>query len=119
MVDPAAAVVEAGKGANGADDVASGGLNDLGSFDNVRKGEADISSAAVKETEGMGVSIESGAAGQAVFVDDAGDGKPIEESHFDGFAFGVAANAAAAAMLEEVDGGVEESAAIPGIGIIF
>jgi hypothetical protein len=94
-LDPAAVFGETAVGADGADDAAGRGLHLTSALDDEFKRAADMASAAVEETGGVRMAVESGVVRDAVFLDDLGGAAPVEEGFFDGGAVGVFADGAA------------------------
>ena len=94
-IDPLAAVIDAGEGVDGADNVSrvdAGAA--LGFLDDVAQGEANIASAHGEEIQGMGVTVD-GALLEVVDPADLEGTVPVEEFLFDAFAIGMAADDAA------------------------
>lgn len=127
IVPVAVGVDAGGVGASGGHDGGGSGSDVAGLFKNVLEGEAEVAAADVVEADGVSVTIDGDpgdaeAAGcgfiAGVFsviggvVEEVGDGVgavPVDEEVFDGFAFGMAADGAFAAMAGEVGSMVDES----------
>jgi hypothetical protein len=102
-LEPFARVSDAGIGADGVDDGFGGGRDRLGLLDDQPESEAEIAAAAREQTKNAGVAVEGGASRQMEFASDIGNFAPFEEGFLDGVAFGMAADAALAAVLRDVD----------------
>ena len=89
-----AVVVDAGEGADGANDGVGGGGDVLGFFDEESEGVARPFHAEAEEAEGVGVTVNDATVGQIEFVGESGRALPMKDALFDGFAFGVVADGA-------------------------
>ena len=125
VVPLAVGVNAGGVGAGGGHDGGGSGSDVAGLFENVLEGEAEVAAANFVESHGVRVTIDGdpgdaeavggfvasvlGVVGSIVEI--VGDGigaVPMDEEVFDGFAFGMAADAAFAAMAGEVGRVVDE-----------
>lgn len=103
---PFSFVVEAAKGADGAENVIACGDNPLGIFDHVLEGEAETAGTAGKESGGVGVAIDGTGVRKVELTNDDIGRAPEEEGFLDGFTFGVMADGAGAVMAVEFGGGI-------------
>lgn len=106
-VGPAAFVVEAGKGANGAKGRSNGDLGISRFFDEALDHDADILSAQDVEASGAGVTVEGIRICKLEIAASGDDVLPVEVGLFNGVKIGMAADLAFAAVAFEAgDGGV-------------
>jgi hypothetical protein len=91
---PAALVVDAGKGADGADDGVGGGNDALGLFDEEAEGVAGLLGSELGKAKGSGVSPDHAAVTEAEFVGNGRWAVPVEDAFLDGVAVGVVADGA-------------------------
>jgi hypothetical protein len=101
-VNPFSGVVDAGVGADGADDGVSGDLDLVDALEQAFEDEAEVPAAAGEEPDGVGMTVNGRAIGEVVVEGDIGGAVPMDEVFLDGVAVGVAADAADA----RVAGGV-------------
>lgn len=88
-------------GADGANDVVSGGPDVLGLLDEVTQGVAGPVGTLFKESERVGMSVDR-ITGDIEFKGEVGGTLPMEETLLDGLASGVAADGAAYAVIGEI-----------------
>jgi hypothetical protein len=110
---PAALVVDAGKGADGADDRVGGGDDPLSLFDEETEGVAGLLGSELGESEGPGVSPDDAAVAEAEFVGDGGWAVPVEDAFLDGVAVGVVADGAVGDVAVEGAVGVSVGTSSP------
>jgi hypothetical protein len=91
---PVALAVDAGKGADGANDGVGGGDDALGLFDEVAEGVAALLGSELEESEGPGVPPDDAAVGESEFIGDRRWALPVKNALVDGVAFGVVADGA-------------------------
>lgn len=91
---PVAAVVDAGEGADGADDGVGGRDDALGLFDEEAEGVTGLLGAEAEEAEGVAVPVDDAAVGEAEFVGDDGRTVPVKDGLVDCLSFGVIADGA-------------------------
>lgn len=103
-LDPFASVGDFRVGVDGAKHARGGRFDALGALDDVFEREAEVAAAAIKKREGVGVSKNGSAGREMKFELDRERAAPLEEGFFDGVAFGMAADAAAAFVMRNVDG---------------
>jgi hypothetical protein len=101
---PAALVVDAGKGADGADDGVGGGDDALGLFDEEAEGVARLCGSELGKAEGSGVSPDDAAVAEAEFVGNGRWAVPVEDALLDSVAVGVVTDGAVSDV--PVDGAV-------------
>jgi hypothetical protein len=95
---PAAAAVDAGVGAHGAKDAVAGDGDVFGVFDDGVERGVETFAALEENAGGAGVPVDGAGVGDFVFVSDLPGGAPVNEFFFDGFAFGMVADDAAAGV---------------------
>ena len=101
---PAAVAVDAAVGAHGAEDGVAGEGYVVDGFDEGVEGGVQTFAALEEQAGGAGVAVDGAIVGKLVVLRELPGGAPVDEFLFDGFAFGmVADNAAAAVSFEEED----------------
>jgi hypothetical protein len=101
---PAAVAVDATVGAHGAEDCVAGEGYVVNGFDEGVEGGVQTFAALEEKAGGAGVAVDGAVVGELVVVSEPRGGAPVDKFFFDGFAFGVVANNAAAAVaFEEED----------------
>jgi len=95
---PAAATVDAGVGAHGAKDAVTGDGCVFGVLDDGVERGVEAFAALEENAGGAGVPVDGAGVGDFVFVSDLPRGAPVNEFFFDGFAFGMVADDAAAGV---------------------
>ena len=101
---PAAVAVDATVGAHGAKDRIAGEGYVVDGFDEGVEGGVQTFAALEEKTGSAGVAVDGAIVGELVVVSEPRGGAPVDEFFFDGFAFGMAADDAAAAVsFEEED----------------
>ena len=101
---PAAVAVDAAVGAHGAKDRVAGKGYVIDGFDEGVEGGMEAFAALQEEAGGAGVAVDGAIVAELVVVSEPRGGAPVDEFLFDGFAFGmVADDAAAAVSFEEQD----------------
>jgi hypothetical protein len=101
---PAAVVVDAAVGAHGPKDRVAGECYIVDGFDEGVEGGVQTFAALEEQTGGAGVAVDGAVVGEFVVLRELPGGAPVDEFLFDGFAFGVVADDAAAAVpFEEQD----------------
>ena len=100
---PLAVVVDAGEGADGADDGVGCGNDALGLFDEETEGVSGLFRSHSEEAEGVGMSVNDASVSEVEFVGDGGWTMPMEDRSFDVFAFGVIADGALGRVVVEAD----------------
>ena len=100
-LDPTALIVDAGKRANGLEDVAGRGSEVFDFLDDVGGGHADILHAARVNAGGVSVTVDNSGVPDIVVTSDGGGGMPVEKVLLDQFAVGVAADGAFAGVTIE------------------
>jgi len=103
-VGPAAAAVNAGVGAHGADDGVSGNRRGFNLLDEVIEDLMGVEEAAGRESGGVGVAVDRGVVSESVFGSDFTGVTPEEEVGFEFFAAGVTADRALTDVAAEVRG---------------
>ncbi len=98
---PFAAGVDAGVGANGADDGVAAGVDAVGFFDEKFEGAADVLAAAIEEAGGAGVTVDDPSFGDVKFLGDVNGMLPAEKFLVDFVAIGMPADLAFAGMAFE------------------
>lgn len=104
-LDPLVRLGEAGIGADDGDDAVSGGLDAVGLLEKEIEDGAKIFAAAGVEAGGACVAVDGGDVERRIIAELIVDGfraVPVDEKVLDGFAFGVAADFAFAAMMLEI-----------------
>ena len=97
-LDPLAVVINAGAGADGAEDAFGGGDDAVCMLDDEFGGEAQIGAALLEEAGGAGVAIDGAIIMQVEVVADEIGIAPVEEIGFDADAIGMAADEAFAGV---------------------
>ena len=101
---PAAVAVDAAVGAHGAEDRVAGEGYVINGFDEGVEGGVQTFAALEEKAGGAGVAVDGAVVGELVVVSEPRGGAPVDEFLYDGFAFGmVADDAAAAVAFEEED----------------
>src|SRR4029077_6910107 len=101
---PAAVAVDAAVGAHGAEDRVAGEGYVVNGFNEGIEGGVQTFAALEEKTGGAGVAVDGAVVGELVVVSEPRGGAPVDEFLFDGFAFRVVADDAAAAVsFEEED----------------
>src|SRR5579859_5456438 len=101
---PAAVAVDAAVGAHGAEDRVAGEGYVIDGFDEGVEGGVQTFAALEQKAGGAGVAVDGAVVAKLVVVSEPRGGAPVDEFLFDGFAFGVVADDAAAAVsFEEED----------------
>jgi hypothetical protein len=101
---PAAVAVDAAVGAHGAEDRVAGECYVVDGFDEGVEGGVQTLAALEKQAGGAGVPVDGAVVVELVVLSELPGGAPVDEFLFDGFAFGVVADDAAAAVsFEEED----------------
>jgi len=103
-VGPAAAAVNAGVGAHGADDGVAGKRRGFNLLDEVIEDLVGVEEAAGGESGGVGVAVDRGVVSESVFGGDFTGVTPEEEVGFQFFAAGVTADTALTDVAAEVRG---------------
>ena len=98
---PMAVVVDAGEGADGADDGVGGRDDGLGLFDQEAESVAGLFGSEAEEAEGFGVAVNDAAVGEIEFVSDDGWAVPVKDGLLDGVAFRVVADGTVGDVAEE------------------
>lgn len=101
---PVAFVVEAGIGADGADNVVCRGCDVSGVLEDQAEAVAELVGTLLEEAEGVSVAVDAAAMAEVEFFSDFGGADPAEEVVFDGFAVGMLADDAADAVVVEAGG---------------
>ena len=91
---PFAAGVDAGVGANGADDGVAAGVDAVGFFDEKFEGAADVLAAAIEEAGGARVTVDDPSFGDVKFLGDVNGMLPAEKFLVDFVAIGMLADLA-------------------------
>jgi hypothetical protein len=91
---PVAVLVEAGEGADGADDGVSRGDDALGLLDEEAEGVLGVFDALAEEAEGVGMTVKDAAVAEIEFEGDGGWAVPVKDGFVNRFAFGVIADGA-------------------------
>jgi len=94
-------IVDAGEGADGANDGVGAGHDALGLFDEEAEGVAGLLRASAEEAEGVGVPVDDAAVAEIEFVGDDGWAVPVKDALLDGFAIGVVADGTVGDVAEE------------------
>src|SRR5580704_13929256 len=101
---PAAVAVDAAVGAHGAKDGVAGEGYVIDGFDEGVEGGVQTFAALEEKAGGAGVAVDGAIVAELVVVSEPRGGAPVDEFLFDGIAFGVVADDAAAAVsFEEED----------------
>jgi hypothetical protein len=101
---PAAVAVDAAVGAHGAKDRVAGEGYVVDGFDEGVEGGVQTFAALEEKAGGASVAVDGAIVGELVVLGELPGGAPVDEFLFDGFAFGVVADDAAAAVsFEEED----------------
>ena len=101
---PAAVAVDAAVGAHGAKDGVAGERYIVDGFDEGVEGGVQTFAALEEQAGGAGVAVDGAIVGELVVLRELPGGAPVDEFLFDGFAFGVVADDAPAAVsFEEED----------------
>jgi hypothetical protein len=95
-VNPFSLVVDAGVGADGADDGVCGDLDLVDALEKAFEDEPEIPAAAGEEPGDVGMAVNGGAVGEVVVDGNIGGAVPMDEGFLDGLAVGVMADAALA-----------------------
>jgi hypothetical protein len=90
--------VDATVGAHGAEDCVAGEGYVVNGFDEGVEGGVQTFAALEEKAGGAGVAVDGAIVGELVVVSEPRGGAPVDEFFFDGFAFGVVADDAAAAV---------------------
>jgi hypothetical protein len=101
---PAALVVDAGEGADGADDRVGGRDDALGLLDEEAECVAGSFGALAEEADGVCVTVNDAAVGEIEFVCDGGWAVPVKDGLVDIFAFRVVTDGALGLVVFEADG---------------
>lgn len=101
---PAAVFVDAGVGFDGADDAIGSGLHGFGLLHDEFEAAAATPGALLIEAKSTGVAVDNAAIAKLEFMGDGCGTLPMEESLFNGFALGMAADRAVALVMSETDG---------------
>ena len=101
---PAAVFVDAGMGFDGADDAVGRGLDAFGLLHDEFEAAAATPGALLVEAQGTGVAIDDAAITKLEFMGDGRGTLPVEESLFNGFALGMAADGAVTLVMGKADG---------------
>src|SRR5579862_6043477 len=118
---PAAVAVDAAVGAHGAKDCVAGEGYVVDGFDEGVEGGVETFAALEEKAGGAGVAVDGAIVAELVVVSEPRGGAPVDEFLFDGFAFGVVADYAAAAVsFEEQDLQLllEAALAVDAIGLL-
>lgn len=99
---PAAVLVEASEGADGADDAIGGGANVLSLLDDVAEGVLGASEAAFKEADRVSVAVNYEAVAEIELIGEVGGPPPVKEGLLDGVTLGVVADGAVALVTGEI-----------------
>jgi hypothetical protein len=100
---PAAVAVDAAVGSHGAKDRVAGEGYVIDGFDEGIEGGVQTLSALEEKAGGAGVAVDGAIVGKLVVVNEFRGGAPVDKFLFDGIAFGVVADDAAAAVsFEEI-----------------
>lgn len=91
---PFAVFVYAGIGSDGANDLAGGGWDGAGFFQDGLEGAARIVGSYFEEAEGVRVAVNHGAVAEFEFFSEVAGAGPVEEGLLDGVALGVIADGA-------------------------
>ena len=100
---PAAVAVDAAVGAHGAEDGVAGECYVVDRFDEGIEGGVQTFAALEEQAGGAGVAVDGAIVVELVVLREFPGGAPVDEFLFDGFAFGVVADDAAAAVAFEDD----------------
>jgi hypothetical protein len=95
---PAAVAVDAAVGAHRAKDRVAGEGYVVDGFDEGVEGRVQTFAALEEQAGGAGVAVDGAVVGELVVLSELPGGAPVDEFLFDGFAFGVVADDAAAAV---------------------
>ncbi len=95
---PAAVAVDAAVGAHGAEDGVAGEGYVVDGFDEGVEGGVQTLAALEEKAGGAGVTVDGAVVAEFVILRELPGGAPVDEFLFDGFAFGVVADDAAAAV---------------------
>ena len=98
---PAAVAVDAAVGAHGAKDCVAGEGYVIDGFDEGVEGWVQTFAALQEKAGGAGVAVDGAIVAELVVVSESRGGAPVDKFFFDGFAFGVVADDAAAAVAFE------------------
>ena len=98
---PAAVAVDAAVGAHGAEDRVAGEGYVIDGFDEGVEGGVQTFAALEEQADGAGVAVDGAVVIEFVVLRELPGGAPVDEFLFDGFAFGVVADDAAAAVAFE------------------
>ena len=98
---PAAVAVDAAVGAHGAEDGVAGECYIVDGFDEGVEGGVQTFAALEEQAGGAGVAVDGAIVGELVVLRELPGSAPVDEFLFDGFAFGVVADDAAAAVAFE------------------
>lgn len=116
---PVAAVVDAGEGADGADDGVGGGDDALGLLDEEAEGVSRFFGAEAEEAEGVAVPVDDAAVAEIEFVGDDGRTVPVKDGLVDCLSFGVIADGAVGYVAVEAAVGLLVGATDPPGPVIF
>lgn len=99
---PAAVLVDAAEGADGADDAVGGGSAGFGLLDDVTEGVLCSGGAAFEEADGVRVSVDDEAIAELKVISEVGSTPPMKEGFVDGVTFRVVADGAMGFVAIEV-----------------
>ena len=119
---PAAVAVDAAVGAHGAEDRVAGEGYVIDGFDEGVEGGVQAFAALEEKAGGAGVAVDGAIVAELVVLRELPGGAPVDEFLFDGFAFGVVANDAAAAVAfeeEDLQLLLEAAFTVDAVGLLY
>lgn len=100
---PAAVLVDAAEGSDGADDAVGGRTAGFSLLDDVAEGVLRSGGAAFEKADGVRVSVDDEAIAELKVISEVGSTPPMKEGFVDGVTFGVVADSAMGFVAVEVD----------------